>query len=143
MISWNAGFGPLVRRRKVDLELIRRWRRDSASPPPSHWWVAELDGTTVGFADIGPSRDPVDPSLGELNTIAVDPACWRTGVGRALMSRCLGVLSEDGYSESVVWTLENYPRGAGFYHATGWRPNGRVRDGGSQISYSHPLIPNQ
>ena len=139
VISWNAGFGHLMGHRKVELELIGRWRQDLASPPPNRWWVAELDGTTVGFAGIRPSRDPVGPSLGELDTIAVDPACWRTGVGGALMSQCLRSLSEDGYLAAVLWTLANYPRGAGFYRATGWRPNGRVRDGGRQVSYTHPL----
>ena len=139
VISWNAGFGHLMGHKKVDLERTGRWRQDLASPPPSRWWVAELDGTTVGFAGIGPSRDPVDPSLGELNTIAVDPASWRIGVGRALMSQCLRSLSEDGYSEAVLWTPADYPRAAGFYHETGWRPNGKVRDGGRQVSFTHPL----
>ena len=139
VISWNVGFGHLMRQRQVDLELIARWRNDLASHPPSRWWVAEFDATIVGFAGIGPSRDPVDPSLGELDTIAVDPACWRTGIGRALMSQCLCSLSDDGYLEAVLWTLANYPRGSGFYHATGWMPNGRVRDYGKQVSYTHPL----
>ena len=139
MISWNAGFGQLMRHREVDPELIGRWRQDLASPPPSRWWVAERDGTIVGFAGIGLSRDPVDPGLGELDTIAVDPVCWRAGVSRALMSLCLRSLSKDGYLEAVLWTLANYPRGACFYHATGWRPNGKVRDGDRQIGYTHPL----
>ena len=117
VISWNAGFGHLMGHRKVDPEIIGRWRQDLASPPPSRWWIAEFNWTTVGFAGNGPSRDPVEPSLGELDTIAVDPVCWRTGVGRAPMSRCLRFLSEDGYAEAVLWTPANYPRGASFYHA--------------------------
>ena len=101
--------------------------------------MAEVDAIMVGFASIGPSRVPVDPSLGELDTIAVDPGWWRKGVGRALMSQSLRYLSEDGYAEAVVWTLADYPQGDAFYRATGWTPNGRSRDGGRQISYSHPL----
>lgn len=139
MSSWNEGYGHLMRYRKVDAEEIARWRRDLALPPPSRWWVAEVDATIVGFAGIGPSRDPVDPGLGELDTIAVDPAWWRRGVGRALMLRSLRNLSEDGYAEAVVWTLVDYPRGDGFYRATGWTPNGRTRDGDKQVSYSYEL----
>ena len=139
VVSWNAGFGHLIGHREVDSELIGRWKHDLASHSPNRWWVAELDGTIVGFAGIGPSRDSVDPSLGELDTIAVDPACWRRGVGRTLMAKCLRSLSKDGYLEAVVWTPADYPRGAGFYHATGWRPNGRVRDDGRQVSYTHRL----
>ena len=136
--SWNEGFGDLMRMREVDAKLTSRWREDLIQPV-HRWWVAERDGAIVGFAGIGPSRDPVDPSLGELDTIAVDPGCWRTGVGRALMSQALRYLSADGYVEAVLWTLARYPRGDGFYRATGWSPNGAVRDGGRQVCYAHPL----
>ena len=65
----------------------------------------------VGFAGIGPSRDPIDPELGELDTIAIDPAHWRRGVGRALMAVVVGHLETDGYRAAIVWALENYPQG--------------------------------
>ncbi len=136
--SWNEGFGDLMRRREVDAKLTSRWRGDLVQPG-HRWWVAERDGAIVGFVGIGPSRDPVDPSLGELNTIAVDPSCWRTGIGQALMSQALRFLSADGYLEAVLWTLAGYPQGAGFYRATGWSPNGAVGDGGRQVCYTHPL----
>ena len=136
--SWNEGFGDLMRRREVDAKLTDRWRVDLTGKG-YRWWVAERDGAIVGFAGIGPSRDPVDPSLGELDTIAVDPGCWRSGVGRALMSQALRYLSADGYAEAVLWTLARYPRGDGFYRATGWRPNGAVRSGGGQVCYTYPL----
>jgi hypothetical protein len=71
--SWNAGFVGLMTRRRVDTELVARWRRDISAPFPHRWWVAELAGVVVGFAGIGPSRDPIDPALCELDTIAVDP----------------------------------------------------------------------
>ena len=136
--SWNGGFVGLMPGREVDTKLTGRWRED-LTQSGYRWWVAERDRVIVGFAGIGPSRDPVEPSLGELDTIAVDPSCWRTGVGHALMSQALRFLSADGYVEAVVWTLARYPQGAGFYRATGWSPNGAVRDGGHQVSYTHPL----
>ena len=137
--SWNAGFSNLMPKREYDAELISRWRADLAELPPHRWWVGERDGIIVGFAGIGPSRDPVDASLGELDTIAVDPSCWRIGVGRALMSKMLNALSVDSYREAVLWSLAGYPRGAGFYKAMGWSPNGAVRDEGRQVCYAHPL----
>ena len=108
--SWNAGFGELLSRadRTVTPELTERWQRDLAQPAPHRWWVAERSGRIVGFAGIGPSRDPVDPRLGELDTIAVDPRHWRTGVGRALISLALRYLVSDGYREAIVWTVEGY-----------------------------------
>ena len=134
--SWNASYGALLSNadRTVTIELSERWRRDLALPVPYRWWVAETEGVIVGFAGIGPSRDPVDPHLGELDTIAVDTPYWRTGVGRALISQALHYLKVDGYREAILWTVEGYERGIAFYEAMGWR-----RDGGRQVRFRHGL----
>jgi N-acetylglutamate synthase-like GNAT family acetyltransferase len=66
--------------------------------------VAETGHRVAGFAGICPSRDPVEAGLGELDTIAVDPWDWRTGVGRALMAVALDTLRGTGYAEAIVWT---------------------------------------
>ena len=137
--AWNLGFGDLMPKRALDRETIDRWRVDLTAPVPQRWWAAIREGAMVGFTGIGPSRDPIDASLGELDTIAVDPGHWRTGVGRALMSQALRYLSADGYREAILWTLAAYPRGAGFYESSGWSPSGAVRDAGRQVCYTHPL----
>ena len=137
--SWNAGFGNLLPKREINANDIARWQADLAASYPKHWWVAERDGFIVGFTGIGPSRDPIDPTLGELDTIAVDPKHWRSGVGRALMLHALHYLSVDGYRKAILWTLADYPRGAAFYRSTGWRPNGAVRDDGRHICFTHSL----
>ena len=138
--SWNAGFGELMPHRTVTPELIGRWQDDLVQPVPHRWWVAELDGAIVGFAGIGPSRDPINPELGELDTIAVEPNHWRNGIGQRLMSTALDHLIADGYREAVVWTLANYPRGQQFYTATGWILDGGTRDQGRQIRYRRSLV---
>ncbi|WP_432888304.1 GNAT family N-acetyltransferase [Kribbella sp. CA-245084] len=89
---------------------------------------------TAGLVGIGPSRDPIDPNLGELDTIAVDPAYWRQGVGKALMQKALQALAST-YPEAILWTLANYPQGQHFYESTGWTLDGGSRDNGHQISY--------
>ena len=93
----------------------------------------------MGFIGIRPSRDPVDPLLGEVDTIAVDPPHWRTGIGKALMSRALRRLASDGYGEAIVWTVAGYARGIAFYEAMGWRRDGGVRDDGMQIRFRRKL----
>jgi GNAT superfamily N-acetyltransferase len=138
--SWNTGFGELMPHREVTAKLIGRWQQDLAAPLPHRWWVAELKGAIVGFAGIGPSRDPIDPDLGELDTIAVDPGHWRSGVGRALMLVDLQHLAADGYREAVLWTLANYPRSQKFYEAMGWSLDSGVRDAGRQIRYRYSLV---
>ena len=139
--SWNAGYGELLSRadRTVTPDLVKRWSHDLARPVPHRWWVAERMGLIVGVVGIGPSRDPVDPQLGELDTIAVDPPHWRTGVGRALISLAFQYLVSDGYNEAIVWTVEGYERGIAFYEAMGWRRDGGVRDEGLQIRFRQNL----
>ena len=139
--SWNTGFGDLMSQpnRTVTTELVERWRHDLAQPVPHRWWVAEHEGSIVGFAGIGPSRDPVDPQLGELHTIAIDPPYWRQGIGKALISLALQHLVSDGYREAMLWTVEGYERGIAFYESMGWSRDGGVRDNGRQIHFRRDL----
>ncbi len=142
--SWNAGFGDLMGTIGLDDARVRRWENDLTNSR-TRWWVAEtaedIHGPSriVGLVGVGPSRDPVDPQLGELDTIAVDPTCWRGGVGAALMRTALGSLVESGYREAVLWTVTGYARGQAFYEATGWRRDGGIRDDGRQLSFRHSL----
>jgi len=137
--SWNAGFTTLMPRRTITTDVMAQWTRDLAKPVPQRWWVAETDGAVVGFTGICPSRDPIDPAIGEVDTIAVDPLHWRAGIGRRLMMTALGHLAGDGYREAILWTLADYERGQRFYEATGWKIDGGLRDGGRQIRYRHDV----
>ena len=112
---------------------------DLAKSAPHRWWVAEHTGRVVGFAGIGPSRDPVGARLGELDTIAVDPSYWRLGIGQTLASLAFRRLVADGYDEAVVWTVEGHELGIGFYEAMGWKHDGGVRDNGRQIRLRRSL----
>jgi GNAT superfamily N-acetyltransferase len=136
--SWNVGFAGLMPAIEVDDGRVERWESELGDGPAS-WWVAEYGGVIVGLVGIGPSRDPVDPGLGELDTIAVDPAHWRTGIGRALMRTAIDCLTDDGYPEAILWTLANYPQGQRFYKSTGWHADGNTRDGGRQVSFRRRL----
>ena len=139
--SWNAGFGELLSQadRTVTPDLVEHWIHDLGQPVPHRWWVAERVGLIVGIVGIGPSRDPMDPQLGELDTIAVDTPHWRTGIGKALISLALKHLVSDGYSEAILWTVEGYERGIAFYEAMGWARDGGVRDEGRQIRFRRNL----
>ena len=67
-----------------------------------------------------PATLPGRSALGELDTIAVDPSCWRQGVGRVLMVRGLVQLGAR-WDRAILWTPANYPRGNGFFKAMGWQ----------------------
>ncbi|MGI8522178.1 MAG: GNAT family N-acetyltransferase [Nocardioides sp.] len=131
--SWNAGFVPLFPTRTLTDRDIERWSGDLASTS-TRWRVATADGAVVGFAGTGPSRDPVQPRLGELDTIAVDPGRWRQGLGRLLMTDAVGALARD-FESAVLWTLRDYPDGHAFYLSTGWVRDPATRDRGRQVAF--------
>ncbi|MDP9333056.1 MAG: GNAT family N-acetyltransferase [Actinomycetota bacterium] len=140
--SWNSGFAGLMPARTLTDELVAAWARNLTEAPPYRWWVAEIDAKVAGFAGICPSRDPVDSGLGELDTIAVHPSRWRSGVGRALMAVVIKHLIVDGYQEAILWTVAGYERGLAFYASTGWRRDGGTRDDARQVRLRHLLHTN-
>lgn len=130
--------------RVLDPGQIERWTEELGQGP-GRWWVAEtahrIPGHVDGFVGITPSRDPVRAGLGELDSIAVDPVCWRSGVGRLLMTTALDGLRADGYTEAILWTLADYPQGQEFYRITGWTVTDLTRSDGTQVAFRHHLRP--
>ena len=140
--SWSVGFGDLLPPPVHDRERTDRWAAELTAVGAVRWWVAVRGGRVAGFVGIGPSRDPVDSGLGELDTIAVDPAYWRAGVGSALMATALEGLSRAGYQRAILWTVAGYERGHGFYEAHGWRRDESLaRDDGRQIAFRRDIPP--
>ena len=137
--SWNAGFGPRMPAIEADTSRIERWRNDLGDATATRWWLAEVDDEVVGFVGIGPSRDPVDPELGELDTIAVRPESWHSGIGKQLMSVAMDSLRTAGYETAILWTLSRYPLGEWFYVANGWRRTEDTRNDGEQVRYDFDL----
>jgi N-acetylglutamate synthase-like GNAT family acetyltransferase len=101
--------------------------------------VAETGRAVIAFVGTGPSRDPVEAGLGEVDTIAVAPSAWRSGVGRSLIEAALADLVAGGYRHAILWTLADYHPGSAFYSATGWHASGETRDSGRQIAFRHGL----
>ena len=141
--SWNAGFGSRMPVVEADASRIERWRNDLSDATPTRWWLAEVTEAVSGFVGIGPSRDPIDPTLGELDTIAVRPENWHSGVGKRLMSVALEQMRVDGYQVAILWTLNRYSLGERFYVATGWSRTENTRNDGDQIRYEYDLVVRQ
>jgi len=66
-----------------------------------HVWVAEEDGSPVGFVAV---KLHPDGQLGEIYMIAVDPDCQQRGYGSALTDFALDWLQEAGASVAMVET---------------------------------------
>jgi GNAT superfamily N-acetyltransferase len=85
-------------------------------------WVAEVDGTIVGWANTSNGRDADAPRGLELEGLYVLDAHHGTGIGQALL--VAAIADRPAY----LWALEDNPRAHAFY-----RRNGFVRDGVEKV----------
>lgn len=139
--SWQAAYaahldpGYLARLSVDDREAI--WRQALAGSD-CEVLVAVLGGAVLGFACVGPSRDPGAPAgQGELWALYVDPPAWARGVGRRLWLASEARLRQRGCASTTLWVLEKNDRALRFYAAAGFTPEaGTARTfelGGRQI----------
>lgn len=129
--GWRAAYRGLVEeallaRMDIDRETERRTERwdEHHVDPRSAEFVAAVDGETVGWVVVGPSRTPDVVGAGELYAIYVLPAYWSTGIGHLLMDAAEQALLEAGFDTAHLWVLEGNERAAAFYERHGWSEDG-------------------
>jgi len=128
--TWQSAYRGLLPDEHLDaLDPVRYtagWRRLlTAARPRAATLVAVVDGSVVGFVDVGPSRDD---DGGEVTSIYVRPGSAGTGVGRALLAAATDRLRADGFEHAVLWVLRDNTRARCFYASSGWAPDGAAED---------------
>jgi GNAT superfamily N-acetyltransferase len=85
--------------------------------------------TIVGFAGLGPTRDHDDDptSVGELQTLYLDPGVWRRGAGSLLLTVAQVQLGRAGFDTASAWVLETNVGARTFYEHRGWRSDGSTK----------------
>ncbi|GAA3436523.1 GNAT family N-acetyltransferase [Kutzneria kofuensis] len=87
-------------------------------------WVAEVDGVVAGFLTV---EDPINP---EISWMAVQPEHRHHGLGKALISIAVDVLTTENHTLLTVLTLgpsvaeqpdDNYSGTRRFYRSVGFR----------------------
>jgi len=131
--AYLASLGTLRRQRS---EMWRRWIEGMSSLADGVL-VAQVSEDVRGFCAYGPSRDDaVDGTVGEIDSIYVDPDHWGRGAGRALLRKATELLAVAGFREATLWVLDTNDRARHFYDAAGWRPDGGAKGkerGGAQL----------
>ncbi len=138
--SWQAAYRGAVPQDYLDgldpatrVEGRRRSVRDADWPRSGTLVATHDDGTIVGFAHIGPTRDDdADGGVGEVYAIYLAPCAWGKGYGRALMAASLAGLTQAGYQQAMLWVLDANARARRFYEAAGFQPDGAVKDDDSR-----------
>ena len=64
----------------------------------------------------------------ELDLLYTRPRAWGRGAGRALLVAAEQALRDAGCGEVTLWTEERNERARRVYQASGWRPDGEVRE---------------
>lgn len=91
--------------------------------------VIEKDNAIVGFASLCPSRD-VDTNpdkCGEISAIYLHPDRWHQGLGKKLCHRVLAELVEMGFSEVILWVLQENSQARKFYEGMGFTNTGDIK----------------
>lgn len=145
--SWEAAYRGLLSARVIAEVVEGRERRAARlrdelreADGPRSGWVGELNGSIVGFAIVGPSRDrDARRHVGELEAIYLLPDAVGHGVGRALLEHAIGDLRERGFNEATLWVLESNQRARRFYEAAGWHLDGATKDEERQSGILHEV----
>jgi ribosomal protein S18 acetylase RimI-like enzyme len=108
---------------------------------PTAWFVLAREGEdavgcTHGIAAReGDGEGTVIPGLMHLSLVAVEPAHWRRGIGRALTEKALAIASERGYSSVQLWTQRTNHPAIALYELLGFCATGREK-----IDQGEPII---
>lgn len=126
--SWEAAYrghipDAVLNAQSVELRTV--FWRDRLSESRGRVFVAEKDGSVIGFCDLIPTRDKdVGSPVGEIAAIYVLSQHWRQGAGRALCHRALAEARRQGYAVVTLWVLESNDSARHFYEAMGFSLDG-------------------
>ncbi len=115
--TWPATYVPIAGKDYVAMGLAKWWTEDATIPAirSGRILVAEIDGTVVGMAGVG----PLDGTMA-LWKLYVVPEAQSRGVGGALMRAVIDKAVDDGYDEVQLSHLAGNTNAAAFYKRFGF-----------------------
>ncbi len=87
--------------------------------------VLDLDGRIIGVTSMMKTRDDDLPdSFGEIVSIYVLPEYWHQGLGKMMLEWAVKELKKQGFTDCVLWTLEDNHRARRAYEHFGFERDG-------------------
>ena len=139
---WRSAYRGIITDEYLDNMLLERERRTEdcrralCAPGSFEFLCAEQEEKMTGRLIIGKSRDEDKPDAGEIAAIYLLEEFWGKGYGRQMMEYATDRLKCGGYSEVIVWVLEENNRARRFYEKCGFVFDGTKKE----ITFDTPLI---
>lgn len=151
--AWKAAYAGLMPQRVLDeMDLgatYASWWPFLRLPPTRRHsaLVAGRQGTVVGLAVSGPSRDADlnHTYAGELTLLYLDPLATGLGLGKRLLHAATDAMLENGFEDLRLWVLQGNTRARSFYERNGWWHDGTTKTveqpGGSYVEARYQRSP--
>ncbi|MGC2202939.1 MAG: helix-turn-helix domain-containing GNAT family N-acetyltransferase, partial [Stellaceae bacterium] len=123
--GWDMTFEALVARVAADFIENFDVRRE-------HCWIAERDGEVVGSVLLVKDNQ----ETAKLRLLYVEPMARGLGIGRRLVSQCIGFARKSGYSKLILWTNDVLVAARRIYETAGFH---LVREE-PHHSFGHDLV---
>jgi GNAT superfamily N-acetyltransferase len=122
---WQAAYRGIVPDEflnKMPAEAERRTERfrQSLSGHDREFYCVMNENRMVGRLIFGKSRDEDKSEAGEIDAIYLIKEFWGKGHGKEMLDFAMKRLKSMGYSEVILWTLEENSRGRRFYEKHGF-----------------------
>ena len=130
--TWRATYGGVLEPEDIRLHLVAYYAADGLrrriASREAEWLIGELAGERVGFCSV-----LLAGREAEVVTLYVLPGSQRRGVGRAMLTRAVGLARERGAATVRVGYMLANRRAARFYAAAGFREAGRHKGPGGGV----------
>ncbi len=133
-----AIYAPIVRETTISFELEppaveEMRRRIAATLPKLPWLVCEAHGMIIGYAYASRHRERAAYQWSVDVSVYVAERVRGKGLGRALYTPLLGILSDLGYYSALAGIALPNPASIGFHEALGFKPIGVYRNIGYKM----------
>ena len=127
--GWRTGFRGLISDAYLaSYDGLPDLRHETlAEPGDDDIQLVAVDGQQlVGWVSGGPAHDgDLGPGAYEVRACYVDPARWRSGIGRQLMAALIDRLDTGRWTHLVLWTVRDAAPTNAFYVSLGMARDGQ------------------
>ncbi|MFC2099392.1 GNAT family N-acetyltransferase [Candidatus Bipolaricaulota bacterium] len=131
--AWRAAYAGIVPDAVLeqrDVAYRTKRFREFLSRNEGETYILEREAAVIGFMTIGAARDEnaAASETGEIWGIYLHPGHWRQGIGTSLFRSAQTMLREQGFSQIVLWVLEENTAARRFYEAMSFRVDGADKE---------------